>query len=378
MKEAMMKSIFLAVLLFLFFGDQSAAQVNEYKRFHLQVHIEGLDTARLSIGSFFSNGYDVDQKQVMVYAGRALFKGMIPHPFHFRLRLTINGKEHLSRFFYVDYKADTQLIRLPLDSFSVQKIAVDNSSWNAEYVHSFLPVIKKNEEAIQQWPVATEKDYQKKKDSLQQGFDRLLTQKDSLLLRYAMKHPSSYVALWELYTRFSLKGYSNIYADAFQLLEDSLKKSLIGVDFSQKLIEAKQLTIGKKFPGVLFLRLDSTARPINYASNKYTLVDFWYSYCGPCIKEFPALKKIYQSFHHKGFHVVSVSTDRDEDVKHYNHAIRKYQLRWEHRWDRDGIIATNLVIHSFPTNFLIDQKGIIIAKNIKPAQLAAFLAKQLK
>ncbi len=373
-----MKSILRLAILFLFFNDQAAAQATASRRFHLQVQIDGLDTALLSIGSFFSNGYDVDQKQVMVHDGRALFKGLIPHPFHFRLRLALNGKEYLSRFFYVDYKADTQLIRLPLDSFSVQKIAVDNSAWNAEFVHSFLPFIKKNEEAIQQWPVATEKDNQKKKDSLQQGFDRLLIQKDSLLLRYAMKQPSSYVALWELYTRFSLKGYSNIYTDAFQLLDDSLKKSLVGVDFSQKLIEAKQLTVGKKFPRVLFLRFDSTARQINYASNKYTLVDFWYSYCGPCIKEFPALKKIYQLFQHKGFHVVSVSTDRKEDVKNYNHAIRKYQLRWEHRWDRDGIIATSLVIHSFPTNFLLDQKGIIIAKNIKPAQLAAFLAKQLK
>ena len=236
---------------------------------------------------------------------------------------------------------------------------------------------------IQNWPVKSEvvvNDIENRsyKDSLQNEFNKLLIHKDSLILLYAMHNPDSYVALWELYTRFSLKGYSIIYEDAFSFLDENLKKSLIGIDFAQKLIEAKQLTIGKKFPSILFLKLDGSEQMINYADYKYTLIDFWYSYCGPCIKEFPDLINIYKSFKNIGFNVVSVSTDRKEDVKNYYNAINKYNLVWDHRWDRNGIISAILIINSFPTNFLVDQKGTIVAKNIRPNQLVHFLTQKLK
>ncbi len=100
---------------------------------------------------------------------------------------------------------------------------------------------------------------------------------------------------------------------------------------------------------------------------KYTLLDFWASWCAPCREENPTLIKAYQQFNDKGFEIVSVSIDTDE-LK-WQKAIKKDEIgKWQHLIDSTGWkseILKEYHIDSIPSNFLIDKEGKIIALNLR-------------
>ncbi|KOP38045.1 MULTISPECIES: TlpA disulfide reductase family protein [unclassified Flavobacterium] len=95
-----------------------------------------------------------------------------------------------------------------------------------------------------------------------------------------------------------------------------------------------------------------------------TLVDFWASWCGPCIKEQPTLLKLYNAYPDK-FSIYSVSMDTKKPL--WLGAITKGKLPWvqvsDLKYWKSPVIG-DYMLQSVPLNFLIDKNGIIIAKNI--------------
>ncbi len=99
---------------------------------------------------------------------------------------------------------------------------------------------------------------------------------------------------------------------------------------------------------------------------KYTLVDFWASWCGPCMGEVPHLKKTYKEFHKKGFEIYGVSFDRTRDK--WLAAVEQNGMNWIHVSEVNGFdtqATKDYAVQSIPTNYLIDAEGKIVAKNLR-------------
>lgn len=115
------------------------------------------------------------------------------------------------------------------------------------------------------------------------------------------------------------------------------------------------------------------------ARNKYTLIDFWASWCGPCRAEMPTVAKAYATYHQKGLEVVGVSFDNEKDA--WLKAIGQLNMPWPQMsdlkgWESEGAQKYN--IRGIPANVLVDQQGRIVAKDLRGDNLLRKLAELLK
>jgi|688.fasta_scaffold708059_1 thiol-disulfide isomerase/thioredoxin len=147
------------------------------------------------------------------------------------------------------------------------------------------------------------------------------------------------------------------------------------------------LNIGDTAPEIVQAGVDGKDIKLSSLKNKIVLIDFWASWCRPCRMENPNVVNAYNEFKNKkfkggkkGFAIFSVSLDQNADS--WKQAIAQDGLIWkEHTSDLKGwanAVAKTYQISSIPNNYLIDGKGVIIAKNLRGENLGAELTKLLQ
>ncbi len=143
----------------------------------------------------------------------------------------------------------------------------------------------------------------------------------------------------------------------------------------------KNVAVGKKFTDLEMQTPEGNMVKLSdfIGKNKYTLVDFWASWCGPCRREMPKLIEAYDKYNKKGFGIVGVSFDRDLDS--WQKGIKALNITWPQMsdlkfWESEG--ARLYSVRSIPHTVLIDQEGTIIAKGLRGDDIDGKLAELLK
>ena len=136
--------------------------------------------------------------------------------------------------------------------------------------------------------------------------------------------------------------------------------------------------VGK--PVMNFTLNDKDLKPItikDFIGRKVILIDFWASWCGPCLKEMPAYTSIYEKYKNKGFEIFSISTDKEREV--WKKTMSKMSISGVKLIDTPGkeSVAQQYKVAFLPTNFLINFKGEIIRKDISKADLERYLEENL-
>ena len=174
----------------------------------------------------------------------------------------------------------------------------------------------------------------------------------------------------DLYQNLSVENKNSIYG---QRIKKSIE-TLGALD-----IEILIPDIGDDFVDFEMKDTSGFMRKLSESRGKVTLLEFWASWCGPCMAEMPNLKKTYNEHRQNGFEVFAVSLDKSE--VRWKKAIEQLDLNWINASDLNGYTNAASIaygVNAIPHNFLIDSTGKIIGRNLRGDKLDSELNKIFK
>ena len=124
-----------------------------------------------------------------------------------------------------------------------------------------------------------------------------------------------------------------------------------------KTVLKKMDALGKPV-AIQFSAIDGREVDLAKMKNKVVLLDFWATWCGPCVAELPHVKEAYEKLHPKGFEIVGISFDNKKDA--LEDFVKKEKMPWPQYFDGKGWqnkFGQEYGINSIPAMWLIDKKG---------------------
>jgi len=168
--------------------------------------------------------------------------------------------------------------------------------------------------------------------------------------------------------------------DVFNLMTERIQNSDIGIKLKSTFDNPDQpIDIGYYAPNFTAPNPDGQMKSLNDMLGKVTLLEFWASWCGPCRRENPNLVKIYKKYKDLGFNIIGVSLDKS--MPQWTKAIEDDYLTWDHlsnlKFWQDPI-ARLYKVRAIPASFILDEKGLIVSKNLRGYQLEAKISELIK
>ncbi len=256
---------------------------------------------------------------------------------------------------------------------SLFKAKITGSKTQDEYqsfVDSNKPLSDTYSKIINEYQAASQEGNKTRIAEIEKQADSVQKEMTNLQKNFVKNNPASYVAP-------SILG-----SLSYEMEAEEIESMINGMDtvvasvpqmrlLKERVAVMKTVAIGQKAPD--FTMNDVNGNPVALSSkigSKLLLVDFWAAWCGPCRRENPNVVKVYTEFNKKGFDIFGVSLDREK--ADWIKAIADDKLTWTHVSDLQywsNAAAKMYAVNSIPANFLLDEKGTIIGKNLRGEEL---------
>ncbi len=196
---------------------------------------------------------------------------------------------------------------------------------------------------------------------------------------FAKENPNALISVLIIGNLMMNKSISNEEVKTmYDGLTPEMKESLPGEQLKEQLEKQKTTDIGGVAPDFSAPTPDGNLLALSDVKGKLTLIDFWAAWCRPCRAENPNIVSVYNKYHDKGLNVIGVSLDaRAED---WTKAIEDDGLAWNHISNLKRFqdpVAQLYNINAIPAAFLIDENGVIVAKDLRGPALEEKVAELL-
>ncbi|MBS1668910.1 MAG: TlpA family protein disulfide reductase [Bacteroidetes bacterium] len=208
-----------------------------------------------------------------------------------------------------------------------------------------------------------------KVDSLKNLFYEKLKALNDKNLVFIKEHPKDYFSFW--YFESQIVPNTFIYAKSgalesqkllsvfYSIFPNEYKNSFEGKKIEKFLVGKIESQTGMVAPN--FKSRDMEGKPIalNDFKGKYVLLDFWATWCGPCMKDIPSVKKIRDEYPKDFLEIISISNDKPTDRIKVENTIRDHSMNWTQIFgDKDA--SKIFGVEEIPTMILINRKGVIV------------------
>ncbi len=171
------------------------------------------------------------------------------------------------------------------------------------------------------------------------------------------RHPDSYTALFvlnKIYLELPLEKFEKYLG----LIKRTSGNHSLYLSLNDKFNLLNNTRTGNLAPAFVVKKyLEQDSIRLSSLVDSFILLDFWGSWCGPCIRSIPDIKRIFREYKNKGLQVISVAYDEDKNVPELNKIIDQYKMDWIHGFinmaDKDNPVLTNYSILAYPTYILI-------------------------
>lgn len=308
--------------------------------------------------------------------GRFKFEGRVDEPSIYSL--AINGVKSRS---YVILETGEIDIEIDKDSTFFNKLS---GTYNNQELAKFNTSAMEIQKEIEDFKMKNQTKLilaQNDKDTvtinkLRNDFMALQQKMETHNYEYIESHPKSYLSLLLIYNMYNSMVPDMLRMEKYyNALDPELKKNKVANKIRKAIAEFKRVRVGGYAPDFSALGVDGKQVSLKKSFGKQaTLIDFWASWCPPCRAENPKLVALYNKYKDNGFNIVSVSLDKPGQADKWKEAIAKDGMTWTHmsnlkHWDDP--IAKLYEVDAIPKNFLVNQYGVIIAKDLHGEQLEA-------
>lgn len=216
-------------------------------------------------------------------------------------------------------------------------------------------------------------------ESLREEYFELQEKAKDFELEYIKSHPDALISALILERIAAQKAMPyNEVKDLYDQLSPEIKTSLPAIRTKELLENSLNTEVGAKAPEFSGPTPDGAELALSDVKGKVTLIDFWAGWCRPCRMENPNIVAVYEKYKDKGLEVIGVSLDRDRQK--WLNAIEEDNLTWNHvshvQYFQDPI-AKLYNVNAIPAAFLLDENGVIVAKNLRGPALEAKVSELL-
>lgn len=209
-------------------------------------------------------------------------------------------------------------------------------------------------------------------------YESYINQLNTQILKFAKDNKGTLASFYAMNTLSPQEFESELVKFSDEIKEE-IKGNATVDTFVKQMALLKTVQIGQ--PAPLFTIHTADEKPVSLSDykGKYVLLDFWASWCQPCRQENPNVVRVYNKYKDHNFDILGISLDTDKAA--WLGAVKADGLTWTHvseLKDFNGETVKKYQVQAIPTSYIIDPNGKIVAKNLRGAELEAFLAKTLR
>jgi peroxiredoxin len=372
-----MRNLFLAILLILFVSCQSTS--GDYT---INISADVEDDHQIFLVNFDENNKPNVIDTLYVKDGLTSYSGISKLPDY--QSLWVNGVRGSVPVF-----VEPGEITIEIYKDSIQASKVSGTKTNVafkRYIDEINPLFKSFYEIQNDMRNAMISRDSLGYNDLEEQLKEMETKFNDYQIDYTKSNPDSYISAMVLIQLVMNKAIDNDAAyEIYNGFSKTIKKTKSAVKIyelvapkeveeTEEAAQDGEVNVGDKAPEFSAPNPNDVAISLNTSLGKLTVLDFWASWCGPCRVDSPNLVKVHNTYKDKGLAIVGISIDQHKES--WKKAIDNDQLDWTHvsylkRWDDP--IAAIYGVRSIPQLFLLDENGVVIAKERHAADFIPML-----